>query len=310
MAVGALLLVCVGGEVFCQQPLDALPSRPHHRGGRAAFCEPLFSLIEPLTGCNRSRVKEWLKGAVLVFGGALVVGAVVLAGVAAKDPSVERYSFIGLRLDGVAGNATASVDGSLITDGCRRAVVATDVAVAAMITLERGVVSVALLAHDQFAEVDKRAILRRDEERIAPNPSKPCRYAQRLLGERRRVYKAPCAERGVVRRQPFLQRAELLLDGGVVVGVAAIRGDLGSMPLGVTSADGILVVDSTNDDRSSPFDQKSGIETLLDVALEITQRCLLVVGNPTPKTLLVRSEMGGRNDPAEVKSNLCGKRFY
>ena len=128
------------------------------------------------------RIEHGIEGRVGVERSLPIVRTAALTCVASEDPAVQidlrrRFAF-----DGMTGDAAVRVDDLRRDDGPRRAVLHAGAARPASRPFERRVVSIGFVAEEQLAQQHERTVLRRDQERLPPDPAQTGLDGQSLFG--------------------------------------------------------------------------------------------------------------------------------
>ena len=183
---------------------------------------------------------------------------------------------IGLPLDGVAGNAMTGINHTLtLQDGPRRTMVDAGPTRATAGFRKGLIVAVTGCVDDQFAEMDKRAVLRRNEERLAANPTQSRLDGPSLFGYGRRVYKGASGQAWTLLLQNVEHVTQHRFDGDVVILIAGVGGDLRAMVCRVALADRALVAHCAYDDGMGGGHKACEVEPFFGVALQVAKRCLV-----------------------------------
>lgn len=205
-----------------------------------------------------------------------VVGTATLARITAENPTMKVDLTIGLPLDGVAGDTTAGINHAFALQNGPRWTMVDAGSAGATAGFRKGlIVAVTGCVEDQFAEMDKRAVLRRNEERLAANPTQSRLDGPSLFGHRRRVDKGASGQGWTLLLQHVEHVTQHRFDGDVVILIAGVGGDLRAMVGWIALADRALVAHCAYDDGTGIGHKACEVEPFFGVALQVAKRCLV-----------------------------------
>lgn len=217
---------------------------------------------------------------------------------------------IGLPLDGVAGNATTGINHALtLQNGPRRTMVDAGSAGATAGFRKGMIVAVTGCVEDQFAEMDKRAVLRRNEERLAADPAQSGLDSPSLFGHRRRVDKGAPGQAWTLLLQHVEHVTQHRFDGDVVILIAGVGGDLRAMVCRVALADRALVAHCAYDDGTGIGHKACEVEPFFGVALQVAKRCLMTSLQPSVEASFLLLKRAHSSNATLVKSDPCSSLF-
>ncbi len=273
-------------------------------------CKGLIELVRrhlsPAFGRIVQRIKERIEGFGPMLRSTPIVRTAALTGITTEDPPFKIDGGSNRLFDGMTRNTAPGIDGMIFAHRMRGAAIDAPAACTAPDVAERCVVTIAGRGENQLAQQDESPVLRRDKQRLPADPPQPRLDGQLLFEQRRGIHESPSRKVGEMPPEPPEKVEEHPFDRDMIVGRQGIRCDFGSEAVGIAVAQRVFAAHGADDDTPCAGDQPPHVETLVEVAFQITQRRMAALGEPPAEKTLVVGKLPAGGHAAEIETGRKG----
>ena len=174
----------------------------------------------------------------------------------------------------------------------------------------RHTIRVNILTNNKFTEVEHRAQIGVDKQRITTYPAQSCAHGKALFGKGCGVGKGTEGHIGGILLESRGKGGKHLLNRYMIVTREGVRCHLCAPPLGVAIAQRRTIRHATHHDTSCPLDKESSIEALVDIAFEVGERRVVTRSEPAAEPIVLSGHSLGTNNAYEVKTDLVSSVNY